>query len=199
MRDIQPTKFGSELPKTIIGIIIWLGIGFLVLNTVGERRILECNRQSNVVKCNLVTKRLLGEEQVAAFNRATLQNATLAVKKGFKLRDTTYESTLVTSNGNFWMSATDNVQVDEKQHIVDRINAFLKYSNTLTLKVETRYNSIFWIVAVIFLLGLSLLIFSLYVSIKFPNISPSRLASEPLKESWGAKLENSDKELKRKY
>lgn len=195
MRDIKPTKFGSELPKTIIGIIIWLGIGFLVLNTVGERRILECNRQSNIVKCNLVTKRLLGEEQVAAFNRATLQNATLTVKKGFKLRDTTYESTLVTSNGNFWMSGTDNVQIDKKQHIVDGINAFLKNSNNLSLNIETNYNAIFWIFVLIFLLGLFLLIFSLYVSIWFPNVSSSKLASEPPKESWGAKLEDFDKEI----
>lgn len=161
MRDPEISEFGSELLRTIIATIIWMGIGLFMLNAISGRRVLECDRQSGIIQCHLTTKQWLEEKPERAFDSAKLQKA-IVTKTG--IRRSMYETTLVTTHGNFWMTPMDTEQFNEKYRMVDQINAFLENPQSPKLKIESAYSNLFWIGTGIFMVGFALLSFGVVIS-----------------------------------
>jgi hypothetical protein len=174
MRDPAIPEFGSERLRTIIAIIIWMGIGFFMLSAISGRRILECDRQSGIVQCHLTTKQWLEEKTEREFDGAKLQRATIT-RAG--MRRSMYETTLVTTHGNFWMTPMDTEQFNEKYRMADQINAFLENPQSPKLKIESAYSKLFWIGTGIFILGFALLSFGVVISWQF---NTSALGSKQL-------------------
>ena len=156
-----------ELQKTIFATIALLGIGLLTVNAISGRRVLECDRASGNVKCYLTDKRLLTEMRVTAFDNTKLQKA--AVTRKGKYKSSMREATLVTTQGNFWISAMDTEQFNEKHRLVDKVNTFLESPQLFTLKVESPYSTLFWTGAGIFAALLALLSFGVIISWRLLN------------------------------
>jgi hypothetical protein len=192
MNDTKIPRFGSELPRTIFGLMIWAGIGLLVLNAASGRRILECDRQSGQIKCHLTTKELLSAIKIPEFEKTQLQKAIVRKNKG--RGRAMYEATLVTTHGDFWISSMDSEQFVKKHRMVDKVNTFLENPQASILKIESSYSILFWILTGIFSAILAVFIFAIFVSLRFPNVSPNITNREVIQSSWGGKLENIDRE-----
>ncbi len=197
MREANSPRFSPELLRSIIGTIIWVGIGLLALNAASSRRILECDRTSGQVQCQLSTQQLLEKKRVPQFATAKLQKAIVGKHQGRRMIKgylTVYEIDLVTDQSNFSLT-TNEMEHIEKYRLADSINAFLENPQIPTLRVEEGYNStIMGIVIGIFLSMLALLIFAIFMTLRFLNPSPNETTGEVLKQLWGANLENCDRE-----
>jgi hypothetical protein len=106
-------------------------------------------------------KQLLEEKSVQTFDNAKLQKA---IVRSQGTRRSMYQATLVTTNGEFWMTPMDTEQFSEKHRIVDKVNAFLGNPQSPILKIESGYSSLFWIGAGIFIAGFALLSFGIVIS-----------------------------------
>jgi hypothetical protein len=82
MKDPRIYDFRVDLLKTITATTAWMGIGFLVLNAISGRRVLECDRQSSIVQCHLTEKQWLEEKTVSTFEGAKLQKAIVTREAG---------------------------------------------------------------------------------------------------------------------
>jgi hypothetical protein len=195
MRDANSSRFRPELTRSIIGTIIWIGIGLLAFNVASSRRILECDRTSGQVQCQLSTKQLLEKHRVPEFATAKLQKAIVGEHRGKRIINTystIYQLDLVTDQGTFSLTANDMTHA-EKYRLAASINAFLENPRIPTLQVEDVYQgTIMRIVTGIFLSMLSLLIFAIFMTLRFP--SNSAPTGEVLQQLWGANLENFDRE-----
>jgi hypothetical protein len=191
MNDTKISRFGSELPRTIFALMIWTGIGLLVLNSASGRRMLECDRQLGQIKCHLTTKQLLGETKIHEFEKAKLQKAFF--RKNKSRSRSMYEATLVTTHGDFWISSMDSEQFVEKHRMVDQVNTFLGNPQASILKIESSYSMLFWISTGIFSIILVIFSFVIFVSLRFPNISSNIISREVIQSSWGGKLEGVDR------
>jgi hypothetical protein len=200
MRDANRSRFSPELNRAIIGTIIWMGIGLLAFNVASTRRILECDRTSGQVQCQLSTKQLLGKTRVPEFTTAKLQKAIVGEHQGPRMfRDsrrvkrytTIYQIDLVTDQGTFSLTANDMAH-PEKYRLVASINAFLESPQIPTLQVEDVYQgTIMRIVTGIFLGIWNLLLLGIFITLRFPNNSTP--PSEVLQQLWGENLENFDR------
>jgi hypothetical protein len=189
------SRFSPELTRTIIVTIIWMGIGLLAFNVASTRRILECDRTSGQVQCQLSTKQLLGKNRVPEFATAKLQKAIVGEHQGSRKINryaTIYQIDLVTDQGTFSLTANDMAHL-EKYRLAASINAFLENPQIPTLQVEDVYQgTIMLIVTGIFLSIWSLLLLGIFITLRFPNDSTP--PSEVLQQLWGANLENFDRE-----
>jgi hypothetical protein len=170
MRNPEIPEFDPALLRTIIVTIIWVGIGLFALNAVSGRRVLECDRPSGIVRCYLTVKQLLEEKSVQTFDNAKLQKA-IVTRQG--TRRSMYQATLVTTNGEFWITPMDTEQFNEKHRIVDKVNAFLENPQSPILKIESGYSSLFWIGAGIFIAGFALLSFVIKISWQLTSETPA--------------------------
>jgi hypothetical protein len=170
MRNPEIPEFDPKLPRMIIVTIIWVGIGLFALNAVSGRRVLECDRPSGIVRCYLTMKQLLDEKSVQTFDNAKLQKA---IVRSQGTRRSMYQATLVTTNGEFWMTPMDTEQFSEKHRIVDKVNAFLGNPQSPLLKIESGYSSLFWIGAGIFIAGFALLSFVIKISWQLTSETPA--------------------------
>jgi hypothetical protein len=137
----------AEIPRAIVFYILWATIGFVALNLASQHRTLECEKPSGIVQCHLIDKSLTGESHKIEFEGAKLQQAIVKQSTNIGPRSTLGrgEVTLITTQGDFWLTAADNVQSDQKYQIVEKINTFLGQPQLTTLKVDPGYNAIFWI------------------------------------------------------
>ncbi len=169
MPETQNSRRSPELLRTILATVVWVGVGLLVLNAINGRRILECDRQSGQLQCHLTTKQLFKATSVTEFNRGKLQKAIVVSQPTRIARgSTTYQATLVTTQGSFWISPMDSEQVTEKHQMVDSINNFLENPRVQTLTVASSYSSLFWIGSGIFTVVLGIFGFGIFFSIRFP-------------------------------
>jgi hypothetical protein len=167
MKDPRIYDFRADLLKTITATTAWMGIGFLVLNAISGRRVLECDRQSSIVQCHLTEKQWLEEKTVSAFEGAKLQKAIVTREAGIIRGSgggTRHQATLVTTQGNIGIGQMDSYQFAEKHYTVDRINAYLENPQSPKLKVEATYSSLFWTGTGIFMAGFALLSFGVAIS-----------------------------------
>lgn len=178
MNDKQLPRFGPELPRTIIAIIIWAGVSFFCLNAVSGHRILECDRYSGIASCRLINKQLTNEQQIIELGEAKIRKA---VREKYRGRRSTYATVLITTQGNFWITPADNINTDDKQRIADNINSFLVNPYISTLKVDSGYSSVFWIGVIIVSTLFMLLVFALTVALRFPFNNTEATESELLK------------------
>ncbi len=156
MRDLKIPEydFRAGLLRMIAATIALAGIGVLTVNALSERRILACARSSGTIQCRLTTKQMLTPEaKVAAFDSAKLRKAIVRKKittRTGRLSRYEAEATLVTNQGDFWISSMNDDDFTEKHRIVDKINAFLENPRSPALRVESRYTNVFWIGTAIF-------------------------------------------------
>jgi hypothetical protein len=181
MSDKQLPRFGPELPRTIIAIIIWAGISFFCLNAVSGHRVLGCDRQSGIASCRLINKQLTDEQQIIELGEAKIQKA---IREEYRGRRSTYATVLITTNGNFWITPADNINTEDKQRIADSINSFLINPRISTLKVDSGYSSIFWIGVIVVSTVFMLLFFALTVALRFPSNNAKATENELLKTLW---------------
>ncbi len=166
MRDLNVFDPRFGLQKMIFATTVLLSIGLLMVNAISGRRVLECDHAAGNVKCHLTDKHLLTEARVTEFSSAKLQKAVVISQGKYQSR---HGATLVTTQGNFWMSAMDTEQFNEKHRLVDTVNTFLENPQLPTLKVESPYSTLFWIGTGIFAALLALLSFGVTISWRLLN------------------------------
>jgi hypothetical protein len=184
MNDKQLPRFGPELSRTIIAIIIWAGVSFFCLNAVSGHRILGCDRYSGIASCRLINKQLTNEQQVIELGEAKIRKAVREKYRGHRSISATYATVLITTQGNFWITPADNINTEDKQRIADNINFFLVNPHISTLKVDSGYSSVFWIGVIIVSTLFMLLVFALTVALRFPSNNTEATESELLKTLW---------------
>lgn len=167
MRTFEIPKSDAALPKTIIATIIWMGIGLFTLNAISGRRVLECDRASGIIQCHLTTKQWLAEKTEQTFDGAKLQRAIVKSQSPLRGIGRRHQATLVTTQGDFWITPMDTEQFNEKHQMVDQINAFLEDPQSSKLKIESAYSSLFWIGTGILMAGFAILSFGVVMSWKF--------------------------------
>ncbi len=170
MPATKNSRLSPELLRTILGTVMWVGIGLFVLNTLSGRRILECDRQSGQLQCHLTTKQLLTATSVTEFERGKLQKAIINSQHTRITRGhTTYQATLVTTQGDFWLTPMDSEQFTKKHQIMDDVNTFLENPQVQILTVESSYSSLFWIGSGIFTVILGIFSFGIFFSLRFSH------------------------------
>jgi hypothetical protein len=197
MSNPKIPRFDPTLPRTIISTMIWLVSGFMILNAISSRRVLECDRQAGHIQCQLTSKQLLFATKVPEFEQAKLQKAVLDQRRGsrrIKGYQTIDEINLVTTTGKFRLTTNDRLPSTEQYQIIAKINTFLENSQARQLKVEDGYSTIFWIGTGIFSVISAMCSFAIFFTLRFPIPNASQASSEPNQSSWGGKLENIDQE-----
>jgi hypothetical protein len=181
-------EFSGEKPKTILFLIIWLSIGLVSINAASHRRILTCERHSGIAQCHLTDKKLLAGGKIIDLE-SKLQRAIVERPNRIGTGSIGHEVvTLVTTNGNFWLTASDNVGSVPKHEIAQQINTFLDRPQLPTLRIDPGYNAIFWIGGGVFLaisvpFGLGIALVWLAPPSERNTPKPSPIAA------WGAQLE----------
>jgi hypothetical protein len=141
----KPPESSSEKPKTILFAIVWLSIGLVGINAASQRRILDCERQLGIARCHLTDKKLLAGDKTIDLE-SKLQRAIVERPNRIGTGSTGREAViLVTTDGDFWLTASDNVGSVPKREIAQQINTFLDRPQVSTLRVDPGHNAIFWI------------------------------------------------------
>lgn len=188
--QIRPLAWRSDLTAARSGLILvsWLVLGALGLNALSQRRILVCQYQAAQPRCQLSAQRLVGAAEAVPF--AQLQQAELKRQEGWgKKRSRLSQVTLVTDQGQFWLTSNDSEDFASKAQIVEAINQFLAQPRSDGLRIDPGQSGLFWIgsgifgsLSLLFAGGTGLSIYWWWCDRQRPGVPRSDSAEDPMEK-----------------
>ncbi len=185
MSHTKSPEFSGQKPKTILFLIVLLSIYLVGIKAASHRRILSCERHSSIAQCRLIDKQLFTGDKIIDLE-SKLQRAIVDRPKTVNISSSYSRVILVTTTGNFWLTASDNSRSKQKDRIAEKIDTFLGNPQISDLNVDPGYSTIFWIE----IIGLFLLpLVPLCVGLMLALMSPYRPTAVELHKPTDVKLD----------